>query len=162
MTFLSKMSCCIPINRRQHSSNIKYTPLHPPSYDFNNFAIIEFTILDCKRIKKDLYSEESISILSNSLKFNKYEIPYEYISHFIKLQNNRLGIVVFGNFNSKLNLLLCDNKCIFIIRFTSNNSLSHFMKNIQSKIIIYKMKNEWNKSVMNYSHFNKKQKHPLK
>jgi len=156
MSFLSKILSCIPTHIRQHSSSIKYTQLTQPSYNINIFSIIEFTISDCKRIKKEINSEETISILQKSFKFNEYEIQYEYISHFIKLSHNRIGIVIFGNLNSKLNLKLCDDKCLFIIRFTSNNSLSIFMNSIQAKILLYKMNNKWNKSVINYSHFYKK------
>jgi len=153
MTIFSNIFSCI--SKHNNLSNISYVETKEQST--NEFGIIKFIISNNTTINKTINDETIVSITFNSLKFYKYEIPFEFIYRFIILSKNRIAILLFGNVNSNLTLHLCDNKCVIIFELDNIDSYKTFINSFKARILLYKMKNNWNKSVLNYTIYSPKE-----
>ena len=137
---------------KSKSNEIKYSELKEVEKEENVYSL-----LNCKYKSNNIQITKSdeckIRINRDSIELKNDKVKYDYISHFTKLSNRSIGILMFTKINNEFKMKKNDSLSIIIVKFTSNNNRQSFINSVFKHIKLYKSYDIYDKSVHNFKTF---------
>ena len=134
-------------SKKIHYSELKEVKNEPVAY----------SLLDCTYKSNNMQitkpEECKIKINRDSIELKNDKVKYDYISHFTKLSNRSVGILMFTKINGDYKMIKNDSLSIIIVKFTSNNTRQSFINTVFEQIKLYKSYDLYDKSVYDFKIF---------
>lgn len=114
-----------------------------------------FKLSDCYYRRYDKTDDiDALELSTDRLILNDSEyIKYEYIHRFVRLSQNELMLVCFGEIGAACEFRVADKHLPVIVTFQNKKDLPRFLTEIFKQILKYKELGTYDKSVKTFKYF---------